>query len=125
MRVKWRRYEELRPDELVRAVQTCPVLFWPLGLIEHHGWHLPVGLDGLKAERICIRIAEYTGGVLLPTMWWGAGGGHGGFMWTFYQSEEAAEAILVRTLHKAVDFGPNCTRRRRNNACRYWHSSLS
>ena len=101
----WRRYEELRPDQMAQIVKTAPVILWPLGLIEHHGWHLPVGLDGIKAERICIRIAERTGGVLLPTMWWGAGGGHGDFMWTLYQDEQAAEAILARAVERLVVFG--------------------
>ena len=74
---QWKRYQELRPDELAACRDASPVAFWPLGLIEHHGWHLPVGFDGIKAEHICIRVAERTGGVLFPTMWWGAGGGHG------------------------------------------------
>jgi creatinine amidohydrolase len=101
----WKRYEECRPDRLAEMVETCPVVFWPLGLIEHHGWHLPLGLDGIKAERTCIRIAERTGGLILPTMWWGAGGGHGDFMWTCYQPEAAAEAILARTVERMVAFG--------------------
>ena len=78
----WKRYEELRPDELAELVQRTPVAFWPVGLIEHHGWHLPVGYDGLKAEQLCRRIATRTGGVILPVMWWGAGGGHDRFLWT-------------------------------------------
>lgn len=101
---KWHRYQELRPDQLAEVVVTRPIAYWPLGLLEHHGWHLPVGLDGLKAEHICVRIAERTGGVLLPTMWWGALGGHGDFYWTHYQSEEAAEAILVRTVEQLVNY---------------------
>jgi creatinine amidohydrolase len=101
----WRRYQELRPDQLADAVQAAPVAYWPLGLLEHHGWHLPIGLDGLKAEHICVRIAERTGGVLLPTMWWGALGGHGDFMWTHYQPESAAEAILARTVEQLVRYG--------------------
>jgi len=101
----FRRYQECRPDELAAVVRDAPVLFGPLGLIEHHGWHLPLGLDGIKAERICERIGRRTGGVLLPTMWWGSGGGHGDFPWTLYQPEEAGEAILARTLAKSVQFG--------------------
>ena len=38
-------------------------------------------------------------------MWWGGGGGHGDFMWTLYQPEEAAEAILARTVEQLVAFG--------------------
>jgi len=55
MSANWRRYEELRPDQLAALIRESPVAFWPLGLLEHHGWHLPVGFDGLKAERICRR----------------------------------------------------------------------
>ncbi|HIG47868.1 MAG TPA: hypothetical protein EYQ20_16075, partial [candidate division Zixibacteria bacterium] len=58
---QWRHYHELRPDELAALRDENPVAFWPLGLLEHHGWHLPVGFDGIKAERLCIRIAERTG----------------------------------------------------------------
>lgn len=101
----WHRYPELRPDQLAEIVDQTPVAYWPLGLLEHHGWHLPIGLDGLKAERICVRLAERTGGVLLPTMWWGAGGGHGGFCWTHYQDEDAAGAILARTVEQLIAFG--------------------
>ena len=49
----WRHYHELRPDELAAMRDETPVAFWPLGLLEHHGWHLPVGYDGIKAERPC------------------------------------------------------------------------
>ena len=101
----WHRYVEMRPDELAEVVERSPVVFWPLGLIEHHGWHLPVGFDGLKAERICIRVAERIGGVLLPVMWWGGGGGHGDFMWTHYQPLEAAESMLRTTLAQLLSFG--------------------
>ena len=100
-----KRYERLRPDQLAECLQEAPIVFWPLGLLEHHGWHLPVGFDGLKAEQMCIRIAENTGGVLLPVMWWGADGGHGDFLWTHYQSRGAATAILKKTLEQLVRFG--------------------
>ena len=103
--VTWKRYHEFRPDELAECIESAPIAFWPLGLIEHHGWHLPVGYDGIKAERICMQIAENTGGVILPTMWWGANGGHGDFLWTHYQSEEASESILVNTIKQLIKFG--------------------
>ena len=101
----WKRYEELRPDDLASCVAESPVAFWPLGLLEHHGWHLPLGFDGIKANRICVRVAEQTGGVMLPTMWWGGGGGHDVFNWTLYQQETAYSSILVDTLQKLVEFG--------------------
>ncbi len=105
---RWGAMVQLRPDQLQEIVERTPVAYWPLGLIEHHGWHLPVGFDGLKAERLCRRFAGRTGGVVLPVMWWGGGGGHGGFRWTFYQPLDAARAVLENTLRKLVAFGFRC-----------------
>lgn len=102
---QWKRYHELRPDELVACRDASPVAFWPLGLLEHHGWHLPVGFDGIKAEHICIRVAERTGGLLFPTMWWGTGGGHGDFLWTHYQPEDAVASMLTTTTRQLITFG--------------------
>jgi creatinine amidohydrolase len=102
---EWGRYEELRPDQLQRVVAATPVAYWPLGLLEHHGWHLPVGFDGIKADRLCVRMAERTGGVVLPVMWWGAGGGHGDFKWTLYQPTEAPRRVLETTLPKLIASG--------------------
>ncbi len=101
----WGRYEDLRPEGLADIVAATPVAFWPLGLLEHHGWHLPIGFDGLKADRICCRVAEKTGGVVLPIMWWGSGGGHGAFPWSLYQPPDAAAAIVRTTLGKLACFG--------------------
>jgi creatinine amidohydrolase len=102
---KWGRLEQLRPDQIEQIVSTSPVAYWPLGLMEHHGWALPVGFDGVKADRYCDRLAATTGGVVLPVMWWGADGGHGDFKWTFYQDREAGKRIVETTVLKLIDNG--------------------
>jgi creatinine amidohydrolase len=101
----YKRYEELRPDELETLLTEAPIAHWPLGLLEHHGWHLPIGFDGLKAERTCRRLAARTGGTLLPTMWWGGGGGHDVFKWTHYQNEKAIVAMLAETSRQLLTYG--------------------
>lgn len=101
----WGRYEELRPDQLDRLVAASPIAFWPLGLLEHHSWHLPIGFDGLKADRICQRVAAGAGGVVLPTMWWGGGGGHGPFRWTHYQDESNGGAVVATTVTQLLRHG--------------------
>lgn len=103
--MNWKYYHQLRPDQLEKIVAETPIAFWPLGLLEHHGWHLPIGFDGIKAERLCVRIAEQTGGVILPTMWWGALGGHGDFKWTHYQDPTAATNIFTTTAEQLIQFG--------------------
>lgn len=101
----WKNYEELRPDQLEELIAASPVAYWPLGLLEHHGWHLPIGFDGIKARRICERIAARNGGIILPTMWWGGGGGHDVFKWSHYQNPQAIVAMLDTTARQLLDFG--------------------
>ncbi len=61
-----RRYERLYGNELFDLIQERALAWLPLGILEKHGAHLPWGLDGLKAHRICLRLATKLGGVVLP-----------------------------------------------------------
>lgn len=54
----------------------------PLGALEFHGPHLPIGLDGLTAHGICIQGSRGRGGVVLPTIYQGTGGEHSRYPWT-------------------------------------------
>ena len=76
------RMEEMSPDELEKVLEQAPIAFVPLGTFEHHGWHLPVCFDGIKAHALCERVAHRTGGTVLPTFFYGTGGGHVGYKWT-------------------------------------------
>jgi len=69
-----RNLTELFPDELAAALARAPVLVLPLGTIEWHSHHLPLGLDGLVAGDICAAVAEACDGVCGPVSYWGVGG---------------------------------------------------
>ncbi|MFY9233500.1 MAG: creatininase family protein [Fimbriimonadaceae bacterium] len=64
-----RRYAELSPEELDAALRDRPLAILPIGALEWHGPHLPLGLDGIVAEWFCAQLAERTSGVLLPCLW--------------------------------------------------------
>jgi len=49
------------------------VAFVPVGPLEYHGPHLPLGVDPLIAEGLCARTAAITGGVVLPPIHVSAG----------------------------------------------------
>src|SRR3990172_12625313 len=66
------RYEESRPAELRNMISKTPVAYVPVGALEWHGEHGPLGLDGIKAHALCEFAAERTGGVVFPSMFWGA-----------------------------------------------------
>jgi creatinine amidohydrolase len=65
------RYEELRPLEWRAVMDEAPVVYWPLGVIEWHGEHLPLGLDSLKTHELCLRVAERFGGIVYPPSYFG------------------------------------------------------
>jgi creatinine amidohydrolase len=97
--------EQLRPDDLEAILAEAPVAFLPLGTYEHHGWHLPVGFDGVKAHALSCRVAERTGGAVLPTFWYGTGGGHVGYKFTVIVAEEQIRPLLALTLDHLARFG--------------------
>lgn len=64
-------YAQMRPRALVARRLACPVAYLPIGILEWHGYHNPLGLDGIKAERLLARMAGKFGGVMLPPLYWG------------------------------------------------------
>jgi creatinine amidohydrolase len=95
------RYELLLPWQLRAIMEKRPVVYIPLGTYEWHGEHLPVGLDALTAHGICLRAAMEHGGVVLPVMYYGCGGGHGGYPWTVIPSgPDHIEALLNYSLQR-------------------------
>jgi creatinine amidohydrolase len=92
------RMEEMSPDELEEVLKQTPTAFVPLGTFEHHGWHLPVCFDGIKAHALCERVARITGGAVLPTFFYGTGGGHVGYKWTLMLPEPQISPVIAATL---------------------------
>ena len=60
------QYELMYGRDAIAAVRKCPVGFLPIGCLERHGDHLPMGLDVLKAHRVCCAAARQIGGVVFP-----------------------------------------------------------
>ena len=64
------RIERLRPIEIRKRREELSVAYLPLGTLEWHGLHNPLGADGLQAEEIARRCAMH-GGVVFPTVYYG------------------------------------------------------
>ena len=65
------RYQLLRPGDLVERREACPVVYIPIGTLEWHGLHNPVGADTLQAEHLAIRCAQLGGGLVFPPLYYG------------------------------------------------------
>jgi creatinine amidohydrolase len=68
------RLEELFPSELEARLADVPALLVPVGTIEWHGHHLPLGLDLLKSRAVAEAAAQKCGALVAPPAWLAAGG---------------------------------------------------
>ncbi|MCF7943838.1 MAG: creatininase family protein [Spirochaetia bacterium] len=66
------RFECLRPGQLLEEQKRCSLVIMPVGPLEYHGPHLPLGTDPINAAQCATGVCRKLGkGVLLPTLFWG------------------------------------------------------
>lgn len=101
-----RQIERLRPHQIEAALSERSLIYLPLGTIEWHCHHLPVGLDALTAHGLCLRAAEKTGGLVWPALYYGTGGDHAKFPWTVMMPDQTAiRSQLLHTLRRLSELG--------------------
>ncbi len=98
--------ERLSPADIESRLERASVAYLPLGSLEFHGPHLPIGLDALTAYGICLAAAERTGGIVLPAMYQAVGGEHTVYPWTLMaRSADPIETLLEDTLLRLDELG--------------------
>lgn len=98
------RLQELTSPRLAEILGRRPVALWPVGAVEPHGPHAPLGTDNLIAVGVCERAAarlEDPPCVLLPALPYGVTRYGAGFAGAIGISEEALGAV-VRDVAAAV-----------------------
>ena len=100
--------ELMAPQEIDAALAKRSVVYIPIGAIEYHGPHLPIGLDGLTAHGITLAAAGKTGGVVMPPYYYGMTGSIGHHPWTICLEDEDEFLDTLRiTLKRLEDFKVN------------------
>lgn len=98
--------ENMSPQQIEERLAAKSVVYIPLGSLEFHGPHLPIGLDALTAHGICLAAAHTHGGIVLPPLFHAVGGEHSDYPWTIMsQSPEAIETLLAVTFARLCDMG--------------------
>lgn len=64
-------YAELTPQEFRDRLAAAPIAYLPLGTLEWHGEHLPIGSDGLQSAGFFTGLARQAGGIVLPMLFLG------------------------------------------------------
>ena len=61
-------YTDLTPSAFRERLAAAPIAYLPLGTLEWHGEHLPLGSDGLQSQGFFIALARQVGGIVLPML---------------------------------------------------------
>ena len=64
-------YALLTPSDFRTRLAEAPIAYLPLGTLEWHGEHLPLGSDGLQSFSFMKDLARETGGIVLPMLFLG------------------------------------------------------
>lgn len=89
------RYPYLSPSELAERLEAKSVLYFPIGSLEWHNEHLPLGTDTFHAIELSMRLCREIGGVVLPAFWWNTGGCHDHAS-TYHMPEEDYRGVLKK-----------------------------
>lgn len=99
------RYEYMAPPKISEVLKSCPVAIQPSGLLEWHGDHNAIGLDGLKGYYICERaITLLGGGALMPVNWIGTYG-YIRYPGTVCYDAETTKNVFVQIFRELVKIG--------------------
>lgn len=94
-------WENLRCEEFEEAVRKSNgVCVVPIGCLEKHGPHSPLGTDTIIATGTCIKAAEMEPVVIFPTMFFGDKTGAGEFPGTVIFSLETRWHIFRETCNE-------------------------
>lgn len=107
LRLDW---AENRSPTLARAIQADPIVIVPVGSVEQHGAHLPVGTDAFAAEAVAreaaLRWHDDRPLLLLPTVWTGLSPHHMGLAGSITLRTDTfigvLEDVCVSLLHHGV-----------------------
>lgn len=88
-------WENLREEEFTDAIRRSKGLcIVPIGCLEKHGQHLPVGTDVIQATEIARLAAEAESAVVFPPLYFGEKTGAGEFYGTVILSERLRMDLL-------------------------------
>ncbi len=92
------------PKELETMLNQHSIAYIPFGALEWHGEHMILGVDSIKAEEICRRSVEITGGVLFPCVNYGAFGTMK-FPFTFHFSKRSLKKMTKNLVKQLYQWG--------------------
>lgn len=100
------RFEEMTSPEVDALDRDKTVLILPLGSVEQHGGHMPLGTDTMLAYSVSLAAAERAGNVaVLPPPWYGFSAHHMRFAGSVTLKPETLMAVAEDVVGSLVSHG--------------------
>ena len=94
--------KEMNREEFAAAMKCSPVVILPIGSMEEHGAHLPLGSDTFEIDFVINRISEKLDCVILPTLNYGNCGSTYNFPGTISVSFDSLRAFITDILKEVI-----------------------
>jgi len=94
--------KEMNREEFAAAMNGSPVVILPIGSMEEHGSHLPLGSDTFEIDFVINRISEKLDCVILPTLNYGNCGSTYNFPGTISVSFDSLRAFITDILTEVI-----------------------
>ena len=100
-----RRLQEIDSRTFERRLASNPLVIVPVGALEAHGPHLPLGADQIQAEATALALAERVEGLVAPTVPYGSAPGARRFPGTVSLSIAELEGHVEGVLNELARSG--------------------
>lgn len=94
--------DELSTSEAESKAKAQTVIILPVGSVEEHGKHLPLGTDSLQPEYVALKVAKETGCLVAPPLRYGVCNSARGFPGTISVSFNGLYMIIHDILEELV-----------------------
>ncbi len=91
--------------EVEEVLTTTDVALIPVGSIEQHGRHLPLGTDSYAATELCKLVAQRADALVVPVVLTGLSAHHLGFPGSLTLSATTFEQVLFETAEALIHHG--------------------
>ncbi|MGL4677006.1 MAG: creatininase family protein [Brevinema sp.] len=92
-------------DEASKFLKINPIIILPLGAVEQHGYHLPLGTDYMIAEHLSYQIAEQIEALVAPPMPFGYSWVWRDILGTLSIEQDHMESVLKDLAHSSYRWG--------------------
>lgn len=89
-----RKIEEMTWQEAQERIPKAQFIYIPVGSVEEHGYHMPLGTDNYTAVEECNRCAELSDGLVMPCINYGQIWSHNDYPGDMWLSPNTLKQVL-------------------------------